>query len=200
MNIGIMGGTFNPVHSGHIAFIRAFTSQIELDICYVIPARRSPFRMNEPLAEDQHRLNMLKLACVDIPNVIISDMEIKREGLSFTIDTISEIQKIHPGAQLFLLIGEDQAHRFKEWKQWDELLARVQLCIVQRTQNANMHALIDELIKDVNCNMPIVLNSPLFHVSSTLIRESTKNGISIEHLVPESVETYIREHHLYSDL
>lgn len=200
MNIGIMGGTFNPVHSGHIAFIRAFTSQIQLDICYVIPARRSPFRMNEPLAEDQHRLNMLKLACEDIPNVIVSDMEIKREGLSFTIDTISEIQQVHPGAQLFLLIGEDQAHRFKEWKQWDELLASVQLCIVQRTQNANMHALIDELIKDVNCKMPIVLNSPLFHVSSTLIRESTKNGISIEHLVPESVETYIREHHLYSDL
>lgn len=200
MNIGIMGGTFNPVHSGHIAFIKAFTSQIQLDICYVIPARRSPFRMNEPLAEDQHRLNMLKLACEDIPNVIVSDMEIKREGLSFTIDTISEIQQVHPGAQLFLLIGEDQAHRFKEWKQWDELLASVQLCIVQRTQNANMHALIDELIKDVNCKMPIVLNSPLFHVSSTLIRESTKNGISIEHLVPESVETYIREHHLYSDL
>ena len=200
MNIGIMGGTFNPVHSGHIAFIKAFTSQIQLDICYVIPARRSPFRMNEPLAEDQHRLNMLKLACEDIPNVIVSDMEIKREGLSYTIDTISEIQSLYPNAQLFLLIGEDQAHRFKEWKQWDELLASVQLCIVQRTQNANMHALIDELIKDVNCKMPIVLNSPLFHVSSTLIRESTKNGISIEHLVPESVETYIREHHLYSDL
>lgn len=200
MNIGIMGGTFNPVHSGHIAFIRAFTSQVHLDTCYVIPARRSPFRMNEPLAEDLHRLNMLKLACHDIPNVIVSDMEIKREGLSYTIDTISEVQGLYPDAQLFLLIGEDQAHRFKEWKQWNELLTKVQLCIVQRMQDANMDALIHELIKDVKCNIPIVLNAPLFHVSSTLIRESVKIGKSIQHLVPESVETYIREHHLYTDL
>ncbi len=200
MNIGIMGGTFNPVHSGHIAFIRAFTSQVHLDICYVIPARRSPFRMNEPLAEDQHRLNMLKLACADIPHVIVSDMEIQREGLSYTIDTISEIQTFYPEAHLYLLIGEDQAHRFKEWKQWDELLSSVQLCIVQRTQDANMDALIHELIKDVKCNLPIVLNAPLFHVSSTLIRESVKNGKSIEHLVPKSIEKYIQEYHLYADL
>ena len=98
MNIGIMGGTFNPVHSGHIAFLHAFIHQIGLDICYVIPARRSPFRMNEPLAEDIHRLNMLHLACDHIPNIIVSDMEIRREGLSYTIDTVSEIQHAYPDA------------------------------------------------------------------------------------------------------
>jgi nicotinate-nucleotide adenylyltransferase len=198
MKIGIMGGTFNPVHSGHIAFIRAFTNQIDLDICYVIPARRSPFRMNEPLAEDIHRLNMLKLACEDIPNTIVSDIEIQREGFSFTIDTVADIQQLYPEAQIYLLIGEDQAHRFKEWKQWDELLSRVQLCIVQRTQEANMNSLIQDLIYGVEANKPIILNSPLFHVSSTLIRESVSNGKSISGLVPESVEKYISQHKLYS--
>jgi nicotinate-nucleotide adenylyltransferase len=197
MKIGIMGGTFNPVHSGHIAFIRAFTAQIDLDICFVVPARRSPFRMNEPLAEDIHRLKMLELACEDIPNTVVSDIEIQREGFSFTIDTVAEIQRLYPEAQMYLLIGEDQAHRFKEWKHWDELLSRVQLCIVQRTQEANMHALVHDLIAEVHANKPIILNAPLFHVSSTLIRESVLNGKDIHGLVPESVEEYINKHHLY---
>lgn len=197
MNIGIMGGTFNPVHSGHIAFIKAFTTQIDLDICFVVPARRSPFRMNEPLAEDIHRLNMLKLACEDIPNTVVSDMEIQREGFSFTIDTVAEIQCTYPEAQIYLLIGEDQAHRFKEWKHWDELLKRVQLCIVQRTQEANMQTLIHDLITELHVNKPIILNAPLFHVSSILIRESVLHGKTIHGLVPESIEEYIRKHNLY---
>ncbi len=133
MKIGIMGGTFNPVHTGHIAFVRAFIDQIGLDQCFVIPARRSPLRLNEPLAEDMHRLNMLQLAFEEIPRTVVSDIEIKRDGVSFTIDTVKEIQFQYPEAKLFLLIGEDQAHRFKEWKEWEDLLSRVQLCIVQRT-------------------------------------------------------------------
>jgi nicotinate-nucleotide adenylyltransferase len=197
MRIGIIGGTFNPVHSGHIAFIQAFITQIQLDKCYVIPARRSPFRMNEPLAEDIHRIHMLELACQDIPNAIVSDIEIKREGLSFTIDTVNELQKQFPDAQLYLLIGEDQAHRFKEWKEWERLLKISQLCIVQRTQEANLHALIEELCGDLDVKKPIILNAPLFHVSSTLIRESLKNGDAITTLVPESIEAYITQYHLY---
>jgi len=200
MNIGIMGGTFNPVHSGHIAFLHAFISQVGLDICYVIPAKRSPFRMNEPLAEDIHRLKMLELACEDIPNTVVSDMEIQRDGLSFTIDTVSEIQVAYPDAHIYLLIGEDQAHRFKEWKQWEALLANVQLCIVQRTQDANLHSLIHELIHGTNAAIPIVINAPLFHVSSTLIRESVLQGKSIEGLVPDSVEQYIYQHRLYTSI
>ena len=200
MNIGIMGGTFNPVHSGHIAFLHAFIYQIALDICYVIPARRSPFRMNEPLAEDIHRLNMLHLACDHIPNIIVSDMEIRREGLSYTIDTVYEIQHAYPDAHIYLLIGEDQAHRFKEWKQWEDLLSSVHLCIVQRTLDANVQLLIHELIHGTHANTPIIINTPLFHVSSTLIRESVVQGRSIEGLVPESVEKYIVQHQLYASL
>lgn len=199
MNIGIMGGTFNPVHSGHIAFIQTFIRQIHLDICYVIPARRSPFRMNEPLADDMHRLAMLQLACKDFDNVIVSDIEIKREGFSFTIDTIQELQEIYPDARFFLLIGEDQAHRFKEWKSWEDVMSLVQLCIVQRSKEANMEQLIQELSEDRDVLQPIMLKSPLFHVSSTLIRESMVLGNSIHGLVPDLVEQYIHEHNLYRE-
>jgi nicotinate-nucleotide adenylyltransferase len=197
MKIGIMGGTFNPVHSGHIAFVRAFIDQIALDLCYIIPARRSPFRMNEPLAEDMHRLNMLQLAFEAIPCTIVSDIEIKREGLSFTIDTVKDIQSQYPEAELFLLIGEDQAHRFKEWKQWEDLLSRTQLCIVQRTEQADLQELILQLIDGLTVKMPLILKSPLFHVSSTLIRESMSSNQSISGYVPESVEEYIHTHKLY---
>lgn len=197
MKIGIMGGTFNPVHTGHIAFVRAFIDQIQLDQCFIIPARRSPFRMNEPLAEDMHRLQMLQLAFADIPHTIVSDIEIKREGLSFTIDTVNEIQSQYPEAEIYLLIGEDQAHRFKEWKEWKELLQRVQLCIVQRTEDANLQELMQQLIHGLNVNMPLILKSPLFHVSSTLIRDSMFNNQSISGYVPETVEEYILTHKLY---
>lgn len=197
MKIGIMGGTFNPVHSGHIAFVRAFIDQIGLDLCYIIPARRSPFRMNEPLAEDMHRLNMLQFAFEAIPCTIVSDIEIKREGLSFTIDTVKDIQSQYPEAELFLLIGEDQAHRFKEWKQWEDLLSRTQLCIVQRTEQADLQELILQLIDGLTVKMPLILKSPLFHVSSTLIRESISSNQSISGYVPESVEEYIHTHKLY---
>ncbi|MFM7543978.1 MAG: nicotinate (nicotinamide) nucleotide adenylyltransferase [Ignavibacteria bacterium] len=197
MKIGIMGGTFNPVHTGHIAFVRAFIDQIQLDQCFIIPARRSPFRMNEPLAEDMHRLQMLQLAFADIPHTFVSDIEIKREGLSFTIDTVNEIQSQYPGVEIYLLIGEDQAHRFKEWREWKELLQRVQLCIVQRTEDANLQELIQQLIHGLNVNMPLILKSPLFHVSSTLIRDSMSNNQSITGYVPETVEEYIHSHKLY---
>lgn len=197
MKIGIMGGTFNPVHTGHIAFVRAFIDQIQLDQCFIIPARRSPFRMNEPLAEDLHRLQMLQLAFADIPHTFVSDIEIKREGLSFTIDTVNEIQSQYPGVEIYLLIGEDQAHRFKEWREWKELLQRVQLCIVQRTEDANLQELIQQLIHGLNVNMPLILKSPLFHVSSTLIRDSMSNNQSITGYVPETVEEYIHSHKLY---
>ncbi|MBM4172792.1 MAG: nicotinate (nicotinamide) nucleotide adenylyltransferase [Ignavibacteria bacterium] len=197
MKIGIMGGTFNPVHTGHIAFVRAFIDQIQLDQCFIIPARRSPFRMNEPLAEDMHRLQMLQLAFTDIPHTFVSDIEIKREGLSFTIDTVNEIQSQYPGVEIYLLIGEDQAHRFKEWREWKELLQRVQLCIVQRTEDANLQELIQQLIHGLNVNMPVILKSPLFDVSSTLIRDSMSNNQSITGYVPETVEEYIHSHKLY---
>jgi len=197
MKIGIMGGTFNPVHTGHIAFVRAFIDQIQLDQCFIIPARRSPFRMNEPLAEDMHRLQMLQLAFADIPHTFVSDIEIKREGLSFTIDTVNEIQSQYPGVEIYLLIGEDQAHRFKEWREWKELLQRVQLCIVQRTEDANLQELIQQLIHGLNVNMPVILKSPLFDVSSTLIRDSMSNNQSITGYVPETVEEYIHSHKLY---
>ena len=197
MKIGIMGGTFNPVHVGHIAFLHAFINQINLDICYVIPARRSPFRMNEPLAEDMHRLRMLELACKDITHVIVSDMEILREGLSFTIDTVKQIYSQYPNAEIYLLIGEDQAYRFKEWKDWIELMSLARLCIVQRTEDANVPSLVEELVRGHNVLSPIILNAPIFHVSSTLIRESVSNEKSISSYVPETVESYIHSHHLY---
>jgi len=163
----------------------------------VIPARRSPFRMNEPLAEDMHRLRMLELACKDIAHIVVSDMEILREGLSFTIDTVKQIYSQYPNAEIYLLIGEDQAYRFKEWKDWIELMSLARLCIVQRTEDANVPSLVEELVRGRNVLSPIILNAPIFHVSSTLIRESVSNEKSISSYVPETVESYIHSHHLY---
>ncbi|MFM7157916.1 MAG: nicotinate (nicotinamide) nucleotide adenylyltransferase [Bacteroidota bacterium] len=197
MKIGIMGGTFNPVHIGHIAFVRAFITQIELDMCYVIPARRSPFRMNEPLAEDIHRLRMLELGLHDVALAKVSDIEIQREGFSYTIDTVKALLETYPHATLYLLIGEDQAHRFKEWKDWKELLGLVQLCIIQRTEQANLTTLIHDLIHGLNVKNPLILETPLFHVSSTLIRELRMSDQSITDYVPKNVEEYILDHNLY---
>jgi len=199
MNIGIMGGSFNPIHSGHIIFADAFRRQCSLDSCYLVPASISPFKLTEKNADDIHRVHMLLLACEELQNTYVSTIELERGGISYTFDTIREFKNMFPNDKLFLLIGEDQAIQFTKWKDWQEIVANVQLCIVARNlHEVNRVSIDDTLSVDNAYTKPIWLDIPVIDISSSLIRSHIEHGNDIHGLVPMQVEIYIHSYSLYT--
>ncbi len=195
--IGIIGGSFNPVHTAHCRIAEEFLAQTSCDICYFIPTAVSPFKQKQPFdVQDADRLAMLRLATSYHPKFSVSDLEIRRGGVSYTIDTISIIQELHPNAALFLLIGQDQAAEFERWKEWEFILERVQLCIVRRPESDAPVAEITHRL--TYAGKPLLwVDCPLMNVSSTLIREYIRQGIDISSMVSPDVMAYIHEHQLY---
>ncbi|MCL2512296.1 MAG: nicotinate (nicotinamide) nucleotide adenylyltransferase [Oscillospiraceae bacterium] len=169
MRIGVLGGSFNPPHNGHIYLGERATSGLALDIIYIIPAFIPPHKDADGLAPAADRLNMCRLA-FPAGKYTVSDMEIARKGKSFTIDTVKTIKNEYPGAEIFLIIGSDMMSSFDTWYKYKEILG---LCTVF------------DVSRD---NMP---------VSSTMIREKIKGGGDISSLVPKKVEAYIEERRLY---
>ena len=200
MNIGIMGGSFNPIHSGHIVFADAFRRQCALDSCYVVPASISPFKLTEKNAEDIHRVHMLLLACEELQNTYVSTIELERGGISYTIDTVLVFLDMFPNDKLFLLIGEDQAIQFTNWKDWKKIIANVQLCIVARKNHEQNTDSIDDILSLNNTySKPIWLDIPVIDISSSLIRSHLVEGKDIHGLVPLQVELYIQSYSLYNE-
>ena len=200
MNIGIMGGSFNPIHSGHIIFADAFRRQCSLDSCYVVPASISPFKLTEKNADDIHRVHMLLLACEELQNTYVSTIELERGGISYTIDTVLAFMYMFPNDKLFLLIGEDQAIQFTNWKDWKKIIANVQLCIVARKNHEQNTDSIDDILSLNNTySKPIWLDIPVIDISSSLIRSHLVEGKDIHGLVPLQVELYIQSYSLYNE-
>ena len=197
VKIGMIGGSFNPVHLAHCRIAEEFIAQTSCDICYFIPTAVSPFKQNQPLdVQDADRLAMLRLATSYHPQFSVSDLEIRRGGVSYTIDTLTVIQDSHPNAALFLLIGQDQAADFERWKEWELILERAHVCIVRRPE---ADAEVDEITRRLTYagKPPLWIDCPLMKISSTMIRENIRQGIDISSMVSPEVKAYIHDHQLY---
>ncbi len=197
MKIGIFGGAFNPVHNGHVKLAVSYINSLKLDKLIVIPTANPPHKSSKDLIDGKDRLNMLNLAFKDVDKVEISDMEFKRQGKSYTADTIAELKKIYRDAEFFLIIGADQFLSFDKWYKYDEILNEVTLCTAAREENMRdvLKDFSKKLLKGNRCYIadfdPIV-------VSSSEIREKFKNNIDISFLIPKNVYNYIIEKGLYS--
>lgn len=199
MRIGIYGGSFNPVHTGHIIFADAFRRQCSLDHCLLIPASLSPFKSDEQLEDDNHRVNMLFLACEELQNTSVSSIELDRGGISYTIDTVSKFKELYPHDELFILIGEDQALRFTQWKDWKEILRSAQICVIPRINHEIDSRELNILLSlQGECDVPIWLDVPFIEISSSAIREKIVMGDTIHGLIPLTVEYYILQHNLFT--
>ncbi|MBS1560470.1 MAG: nicotinate (nicotinamide) nucleotide adenylyltransferase [Bacteroidetes bacterium] len=198
--IGIIGGSFNPIHIAHLIIADRFVEQQSLDVCYFVPAFQSPFKSGDttPSATPEQRMAMVHAAAVQNSSFRVSDAEISRGGVSYTIDTIEHFQTIHPGAQLFLLIGSDQAIEFVRWKDWQSILRASTLCIVRRPfllTPEQEWRLTENLT--VDGRIPIWVNAPLLEISSTEIRKRVRDHQTINYLTVKAVRDYIEEHGLY---
>ncbi len=188
MKVGIFGGTFDPVHNGHLRAAKAFRDECQLDLVYVIPNCLPHMKDHMP-ASPQDRLAMLRLAFDGLDGFAVSDMELKRGGVSYTVDTAHELHRLHPGAELFLYIGDDRLDHFTEWHDFPRLIRSVTVALADRT-GRDVSAQIDALRERYGAKIVRLTFQPV-EASST----ERRNGD--ESRCPPAVNRYIAEKGLY---
>ena len=197
MKIGIYGGTFSPVHNGHVAIAKAFVSQTGIDRLYIIPNFSPPHKSDVAGADTGDRVYMLREAMKDIPKAEISDMEIKRGGKSYTVDTLRELSK---EGELFLLCGSDMFLSIETWREPSEIFRLAHIVVGRRENDFETGEQIRRYKADLEtrCNASVIeIFFPPVVVSSEEIREKIKKGLPIDGLLPEGVAEYIKKKHLY---
>lgn len=191
MKIGLFGGTFNPVHNGHVNLVKNFKEELSLDKVLVIPTGVPPHKQAERLVSGEDRLSMCRLAFEGLAEV--SDVEIARGGRSYTVETLEELKKIYKNDDLYFLVGSDMLLSFKRWYRWEDILSMCTLCATDRdNEKTCMDADAEFFSKIIFCDFPKTV------VSSSEVREKLVSGKDVSHLVPEEVEKYIREKGLYN--
>lgn len=184
--IGILGGTFDPPHHGHLLIANEALSGLELDEVWFLPNQEPPHKKKSELIRNQDRLNMLELAIQDVPYFKIETRELERPGPSYTYDTMKELLELHSDVHFYFIIGADMVEYLPKWHKIDELIKLVSFIGVNRP------AYSDET------PYPIIhLDIPEFKVSSSLIRERIREGKTIRYLLPDSIIDYLKENNLY---
>lgn len=197
--IGVFGGSFDPVHMGHLTIAQDAVEQLELDRLIFVPAAIPPHKQGKTLADGQQRFEMLQLATESNLSFEVSNMELQRGGVSYTFDTMRQIQLEYPGAELFFIVGLDSLTILHSWRNIDQLL---EMCtIVPFARGGEDPAKIAEQIqlsKDWKTKLlERMIRIHEVEISASEIRMRLAEGLSIRYLVPPEVEMYIAEHGLY---
>lgn len=203
MKIGIYGGTFDPPHIGHMRACKAFLDNVELDVLYVIPVYMPPHKMQKSDTDAISRLKMSKIAFSDLSNKIhVSDIEIKREGKSYTADTIRYFKENFENAEIFFLCGTDMILTMDFWYKPEYIFENATIVYVRRENDAEITEKISKkcaFYKDKFNASIIHLYMDTFEISSTEIREAIKEKNKLKELVSANVYEYIIENKLYLD-
>lgn len=216
---GILGGTFDPVTLGHLGLARDIQKKMNLDQVWFIPAWQSPHKQDQSPANAGHRRNMLKEALAAFPNFAISEIELKKKGLSYTIDTLTTLQSQDPDTEWYLILGMDTFQDFAAWKNAREILEKVHLAVATRPGYPKDLApktpktLMDDLpfeyqlqgqaegVQTYLCRETgktlVFCDIEPIDISSSEIRERIKCGLSVKNMLPPEVERYIMAHRLY---
>lgn len=185
LRVGVFGGTFNPIHLGHLLLAETARQTLSLDRVLFLPALQPPHKRAPGLLDGATRLRMVQLAVKDHPGFAASDIELRRPGPSYSIDTVRALRRALPKAELFLLVGQDMLG--VRWAAWNELKRLCTIAAVRRPDSRR--ARMERGIR--------WLDMPLMSIASSDIRARVAGGRSIRYLVPAPVERYIRQHRLY---
>jgi len=194
--IGIYGGSFDPVHFGHLRSALEVSQRQKLDNLILLPSGNPPHRA-PALVTNEHRLKMLQLAVADAPGISIDDRELERKSTSYTIDTLESIQAENLRAELTLVIGMDQFSAFDTWHRWQELLQRVELVVMERPGEVMSGSAKQLLLSSLRKRIALIAVTQM-DISSTRIRKDIQAGLDIRFLVPHAVRDYIWSQQLYS--
>ncbi|CUH92502.1 nicotinate-nucleotide adenylyltransferase [Herbinix luporum] len=197
--IGIMGGTFDPIHNGHLFLAEHAYEQAGLDYVLFMPTMNPPHKAGITVVSGEHRLNMVRLALKDNPNFRLSDLELNRPGLTYTSDTLEVLKNREPDNDYYFILGADSLMMIPQWKDPQTIFnlstivagGRIQFSMEQLKEQA-------EYLEKTYKGKIILLDMPIMEISSEKIRKRIKEGKSIRYYVPGEVLTYINDHNLYS--
>lgn len=193
VKVGLFGGTFDPIHFGHLLLAEHTCEALRFDAVWFMPAADPPHKSRQPLATGLQRLEMIRLAIEGNSLFQVTDIEMERGGVSYTIDTIEELQRRFSDHAFSFLMGADMVNYLPKWHRIDELAARIDFVGVQRPgtllQLDNLPAHIRDQVT--------MLEVPLFELSSTTIRERVSQGMSVRYRVPDRVHEFIQRNDLY---
>lgn len=198
MKTGVFGGTFNPVHKGHIMLAEYCMDSVGLDRIIMIPTAVPPHKISNNLASENDRLNMCKLACMGKENFFVSDIEIKRQGKSYTYETLTQLKEIYPDDHLYTIMGADMFLTLDRWKNPEIIFEKSSIITIPRDEE-NKHELenfYNKVLKAMGASS-VILPNPVMSVSSTFIRENLDNFNLISDMLDKGVYDYIIKNNLY---
>ncbi len=199
MRVGILGGTFNPPHLGHLICAQEAHRELGLDRVLMIPARIPPHKPVEHEPGAEHRLTLCRLAIDGDERFEVAALELSRDGLSYTVDTLSELTANDPQAELFLIVGGDVAAGLPRWREPERVLKLATVAVAKRrgTARPSVDGALESLPGGERAQF---FSMPRIGVSSTLVRRRVRSGQPIRYLVPDAVAGYIAEHRLYTEV
>jgi len=197
MNIGVLGGTFDPIHVGHLIIAEEARARLNLAEILFMPAGQPWLKINNVISPAEHRLEMVHLAIADKPHFKLSTMEIERAGPTYTVDTIAQLKgQLGAEDELFFILGWDNLIQLPQWREPAQLVRMCHLVAIPRVGTAPALDSLEAAIPGLSQSV-ILLDSPRIDINASVIRERVAQGLSIDHLVPEPVERYIKQQRLY---
>jgi nicotinate-nucleotide adenylyltransferase len=196
VRVGILGGTFNPPHLGHLVCAQEAYLQLSLDSVMLIPARIPPHKPIEDEPGPEHRLELCRLAVEGDQRFDVSALEMGREGLSYTVDTLRQLNSQAPDSELFLIVGGDVAAGLPQWREPEQVLSLATVAVAKRrgTARTSVQGALHELPGGERARF---FRMPRIGISSTMVRRRVRAAQPIRYLVPDGVAAYIERHHLY---
>ncbi len=196
--IGIMGGTFNPIHQGHLILAETAREYCELNEVLFIPSGNSYLKASDEILDGETRISMTALAIEDNPYFTLSSMEVEREGATYTCDTIRDLKEMNPSAEYYFIMGADTLFTIEKWKNSEEILRKCSLIVESRDEKdaSELKEKASELQKKYQAYI-IVLPERKVDISSTEIRNRLGKGESVRYMIPDKVLSYIEKNNLY---
>ncbi len=185
--IGLLGGSFDPIHHGHLIVAQSALEQLDLSEIRLVVAREQPFKQGRHGAAAEHRARMVELAIANQPGFRMETLELERPGPSYTVDTLRELHRRDPQAEFTVLLGSDSARDLDKWREANEVARLAQVVVFGRSGEAFSGS-------------PLVrrqISVPFLDISATSLRQRIRDGRSVRYWVPDSVDRYIRENRLY---
>lgn len=196
--IGIMGGTFDPIHNGHLILAEHSRLEFNLDKILFIPTGNPPHKELKKVSDKSHRYQMTLLAINSNPHFYISSIEVEKDYITYTVDTIESLLKIYKDTEIYFILGADSFCNIHLWKDYKKLLSLCHMIVLNRLDTEEQ--LLNKKIKSLKNNYEKsihILESALIEISSTDIRNRVENNLSTKYLIPEAVEFYINKNRLY---